>query len=142
LYAKVLAAATFHENLLKMNAQLEEAKGYVDNAREILKEKAGKKDNHYADKKYVRMAGDTAYKGVLEAVDTIVTPLPKQRRKSVEYYQAELAKRDKKLLQLYNDAYNILHLSVGYDGILNANVVKEGLNVAEEIINRVGKYVA
>jgi len=40
------------------------------------------------------------------------------------------------LLTLVNDGYNILHLSMGYDGILNKKVCDEGIRVAGEIIDR------
>jgi hypothetical protein len=119
--------------------EMEEAKRYLENAKDILREKAGKDDGHYKDKKYVRMAGNTAYNGILEALDNIVPLLPKRKRKSVEYYQQYLAKKDKKLLQLYTDAYDILHLYMGYDGILNANIAKEGITVAEQLIERIEK---
>ena len=125
-----------------MNKGIEEAKRYIDNAKEILSTKAGKDNNHYSDKKYVRMAGNTAYNGVLEALDVIVPSLPKRKRKSVEYYQMELAKKDKKLLVLYNDTYQILHLSLGYDGNLNVAVVKAGMEAAEELIEKVGRFIS
>lgn len=126
-----------------MTAQLKDAKRYIENAKEILSEKAGELDNkRYADKKYVRMAGNTAYNGVLEALDLVVPPLPKNKRKSMEYYQVQLSQKDKKLLNLFNEAYYILHLSLGYDGLLNKAVAKAGLSTAEEIIQRVNKYQA
>ncbi len=126
-----------------MTAQLKEARRYIENAREILNDKAGELDNkHYADKKYVRMAGNTAYNGVLEALDRIVPPTQRKKRKSAEYYQLHLAQKDKKLLHLYNEAYYILHLSLGYDGILNKAVAKAGISTAEDIIQRVSKYQA
>lgn len=125
-----------------MKEEIKEAKRYLVNAKEILREKAGKKDRFYADKKYVRMAGNTAYNGVLEALDTIVPAPPKGKRKSIEHYQQYLAKKDKKMLALLNDAYNTLHLAMGYDGNLNALVVKGGLDTAGEIIDYVSKMAA
>lgn len=38
--------------------------------------------------------------------------------------------------EFVNDAYDILHLNMGYDGILNKKVCDEGFNVAEEIVDR------
>lgn len=46
-----------------------EAKRYMNNAREILREKALKEDGYYQDSKYVKMAGHTAYTGILIALD-------------------------------------------------------------------------
>ena len=50
-----------------MQANTAEAMRYIDNAKEILREKAKKEDGLYQDKKYVKMAGHTAYSGVLLA---------------------------------------------------------------------------
>lgn len=51
---------------------VQEAKRYLDNAREILREKARKENGYYQDRKYVRMAGNTAYNGVLVALDSVL----------------------------------------------------------------------
>jgi hypothetical protein len=118
-----------------MKEELKEAKRYLINAKEILRDKAVRKDRFYADKKYVRMAGNTAYNGVLEALDAIVPPPAKGKRKSIEHYQHYLAKKDKKILTLLNDAYNTLHLAMGYDGNLNVLVAKAGMDTAEELLN-------
>jgi hypothetical protein len=48
---------------------ISEAKHYVENARTILKEKGLKEDRYYQDPKYVKMAGHTAYTGILVALD-------------------------------------------------------------------------
>jgi len=48
-----------------------EAERYLQNAREILSEKAGKDGDYYSDRKYVKMAGHTAWCGVLLASDNI-----------------------------------------------------------------------
>lgn len=111
-----------------------EALRYLDNAKEILRDKAQKEDGRYQDKKYVRMAGHTAYLGVLVALDDLLG-VKKKGRESVEWYKAELAKRDKKVTGLFDDVYNTLHLSMGYDGNLNAEVASIGLKDAEQIIN-------
>lgn len=43
-----------------------EALRYVEKAKEILSTKAKKEERFYTDKKYVRMAGNTLWNGVLE----------------------------------------------------------------------------
>ena len=125
-----------------MKEEVKEAKRYILNAKEILRDKAVKKDKYYADKKYVRMAGNVAYNGILEALDAVVPPPPKGKRKSIEHYQNYLAKRDKKMLTLLNDAYNTLHLAMGYDGNLNTMVVKAGMETADEIIDYISAKAA
>ena len=114
---------------------------YTDNAKECLK-KAKKEDNYYNDPKYVRMACGTAYSGVLIALDCffILKGIHKPRgkeRKTIEYYQNNLGKLDKKMLNTLNVAYKILHLSGYYDGIESVNVVKEGFDTAYTIIEKI-----
>ena len=114
---------------------------YMDNAKECLT-KAKKEENYYNDPKYVRMACGTAYSGVLIALDCffILKGLHKPKgkeRKSIEYYQENITKIDKKMLGYLNSAYKILHLSGYYDGMENATVIKEGFDEAYKIIEKI-----
>ena len=117
-----------------------EAIRYMNNAKETL-QKAKKEDKHYRDAKYVRTACGTAYNGVLLALDAYLTlkdvKLPKRKRRSIDFYTLHLGKIDGKMLQHLNDAYDILHLSGYYDGILNAPVIKEGFDAAYDIIDKI-----
>ena len=118
-----------------------EAMRYMDNAKECLK-LAKKEGKFYHDPKYVRMACGTAYSGVLIALDGflllkgIARPTGKDR-KSIEYYHNNLGKLDRKMLDYLNSAYKILHLFGYYDGIENVNVVKEGFEDAQIIIDKI-----
>ncbi|MDX2195223.1 MAG: DUF5618 family protein [Cytophagales bacterium] len=104
---------------------IDEAYTYLDNAKCILSEKAEREDGFYIDKKYVKLAGHTAYNGVLEALDMI---LPRKKgRKSVEWYQENLSKIDKKMLHYFNNVYQQLHLVMGYDGIGDIRIKKNWL---------------
>jgi hypothetical protein len=114
---------------------IEEANRYLANAKEILREKARKEDGYYQDKKYIKMAGHTAYTGVLVALDALFGNKSKKTRKSVEWYQKELSTLDKKITASFADVYEIVHLSMSYDGIQNAKVIAIGLQEAENIIN-------
>ena len=118
---------------------IEEARRYVDNAKELLREK-GELDpetHSYSDRKYVKMAGNTLWNGVLFILDAVFhVRKNKKSRPDISDYQQAIVGRDKKLLTLVNDGYNILHLSMGYDGILNKKVCDEGIRVAGEIIDR------
>src|SRR5689334_2512593 len=98
---------------------IEEARRYLDNAKEILREKARKENGFYTDRKYVRMAGNTAYNGILVALDGILEEKTKGR-KDLNWYKARLAKLDKGMLNSFVSAYDTLHLALGYDGNLNA----------------------
>ncbi len=121
-----------------MTNNITEAKRYLANAKEILSEKAGKEDGYYKDRKYVKMAGYTAYSGVLVALDGLFG-IKKKGRKTVDWYQGELAKLDKKMLNVFNSAYELLHLVMGYDGALDADFATAGLSKAETIINWVAQ---
>ena len=118
-----------------------EAVRYMDNAKECLK-KAKKDESYYNDQKYVRMACGTAYSGLLVALEGFfilkgMDKPSKKQRKSIEYYQSNITKFDKKLLNGLNSAYKILHLLGYYDGIESAKVVKEGFDEAYNIIEKI-----
>jgi len=120
-----------------------EATRYIANAREILKEKAKKFGDHYTDRKYVRMACNTAWNGVLLAINAYLlnkgVELPNKPTKNdginTAWYQDKLGKHNKKLLSYFNDSYTILHIEGGYKGFTNYNTIQEGLRVAEKIID-------
>ena len=115
-----------------------EAIRYMDNAKETIK-KAGKEGNNYIDVKYVKTACGTAYNAVLLALDCYLKLKDVKRtgRKSIEYYQKEVSKLDKKLCTDFNNAYIILHLSGYYDGITYVNTVQDGFKLANLIIERI-----
>ena len=118
-----------------------EAIRYMDNAKENL-QKAGKEDKFYNDKKYVKAACGIAYSGLLVALDGFlilkgINKPNRKVRKSIEYYQENIAGIDKKMLNYLNSAYNILHLSGYYDGIQSVNVIKEGFDHAYTLIERI-----
>jgi uncharacterized protein (UPF0332 family) len=118
-----------------------EAIRYMDNAKGYL-QNAKKEGSYYQDRKYVSTACSTAYKGILIALDGFLllkgVDKPKGRqRKSIEYYQNNIAKIDRKMLDYLNSAYEILHLLGYYDGIGNVDVVKTGFNEAYKIIDKI-----
>ncbi len=113
---------------------IQEAHRYIDNAKEVLRDKAGKEEGAYKDRKYVKMAGHTAYSGVLVALDGLFG-IKKKGRKSVLWYQEELGKLDRKVLSTFNIVYDTLHLSMAYDGNLSVDIANVGLREAEKIIN-------
>ena len=117
-----------------------EAIRYMDNANDYLKQ-AKKEGKMYRDTKYVKTACGTAYSGVLVALDGFFAAKGvhnvKKVRKSVEYYQSNLTKLDKKMLDTFICAYKILHLSGYYDGIEDVRVVTAGFEHANYIINKI-----
>jgi hypothetical protein len=118
-----------------------EAIRYMDNAKENLKN-AKKEGGFYHDKKYVKTACGVAYNGLLVALDGFLilkgVDKPKgKERKSIEYYQGNINKIDKKMLNNLNGAYEVLHLWGYYDGITDAIVVKRGFDLAYTLINKI-----
>jgi len=130
------------QNELRENSYAE-AMRYMDNAKETLK-KAGKEDNRYNDKKYVRSACGTAYSGLLVALDAYLqmkdVEMPKKKRRSIEFYLKSVAQLDKKLLKDLDVAYDTLHLSGYYDGNLDARVISAGFDNAYQIIERIKPF--
>ncbi len=120
-----------------------EAVRYMENAVDILKTKARKKDRYYEDLKYVRMACGTAYNAVLLALDSFLEikgkPIQKKKRSqiNVKDYQKSLAEIDKKILNEFTTAYRILHIEGYYQGENNYAVIKGGMDSAAQIINKI-----
>jgi len=126
-----------------------EAMCYMDNAKEYLKQ-AQKGGKIYRNPKYVRTACGTAYNGVLIALDCylmlkgVKKPSKKDRKstvsersRTIEFYQKNLAKLDRKMLDYLNMAYQILHLYGYYDGIEDTVVVKRGFDLANAILEKI-----
>ena len=99
---------------------------YLDNAREYLKN-AQKEGNYYRDIKYVRTACGTAYNGVLMALDCFLIlkgihkPAGKEK-KSIEYYQKNLGKLDRKMLD-----YLMAHIKSCICGVIMMELKKQTL---------------
>jgi hypothetical protein len=126
---------------MKENNPVLEAKRYVDNARTILREKAIKEDDRYTDRKYIKLAGHAAYTGVLVALDGFFGRKGKGR-KSVDWYTEQLSSVDKKALNNFVSAYEILHLLMSYDGHREVASAQLGLKRADEIIQWVEQRTA
>lgn len=122
----------------KYNDPIKEARRYVANAKELLRNNTKVEGDKYDDEKYVRMAGDTAWKGCLIALESVfsVKADKGEERVKINNYKDAVSKRDKKLLGLLIEGYNFLHLYMGYDGSSDTYIVKKGLNLAKELIDK------
>ena len=119
---------------------IKEAKRYLANADKLLQENCTIDEyGNYSDEKYVKMAGDTAWKGVLKALDPLHPKLKRGKRKSVDTYRLIFEKRDKKAMNVYNNAYNQLHLSMGYDRVTSSKLKKSAWSDFKNILNWVEK---
>ncbi|MDR0619555.1 MAG: DUF5618 family protein [Bacteroidales bacterium] len=119
---------------------IDEAKRYMDNAREILSTKAKKDGDYYSDPEYVKMAGHTAWTGVLLALDGVLNVKKAGTRKDFDDYKNAVYKKDKKMTRPLQSAYETLHLYLGYDGNLYYKTVQAGLEQGKNMINRAAKY--
>lgn len=118
---------------------IKEARRYVDNAEKTLRENGryNKELNLYEDDKYVRAAGHYLWHSVLLALDAVFQVRADRRtRVDVNDYYEAVRKRDKKLLALVNSSYNVMHLSMDYDGTSRKSVCDDGFHLANEIIDR------
>lgn len=123
---------------------VDEAKRYVDNAKKLLIEN-GDLDTDtrlYGDRKYVRMAGDTLWKGVLLLLDAVFHVRKDRRtRVHIEDYQEAVGKRDGKLAKLVHVGYDTMHLYMGYDGTQEKATCDAGFRLANEIIDRCARLI-
>lgn len=127
-----------------MEDPVSEAHRYVNNAKDLLRsnEKLDSETHLYDDRKYVRMAGNTLWNGVLVILEAVFQLKSKQRpHPDVVDYKDAIAHRDKKLLSLFISGYETMHISMGYDGILRKGICDEGFNIANEIIDRCSKML-
>ena len=123
----------------KQKDPIAEARRYVENARKTLSEN-GELDVEtklYQDEKYVRAAGNYLWLGVLMALDAVFK-VRKDRRTRVDInaYLEAVGKRDRKLLNYVNTGYDVMHLSMTYDGVKAKGVSDEGFRLANTIIDR------
>ncbi|GHT61804.1 hypothetical protein FACS189451_04640 [Bacteroidia bacterium] len=128
--------------MAKVKDPIQEAERYLDNARTILSEKAGKDGKYYTDSKYVKMAGHTAWCGVLVALDAVFGMNEKKKSgQCLDFkdYQEAMAQRDKKMSRTLLGAYESLHKSMGYDGNPVYSIVQTSLREGKSIIDWAGK---
>lgn len=124
---------------MKKKDPIAEARRYVENARETLREKGelNVEMNRYDDEKYVRAAGNYLWLGVLMALDAVFHVRADRRtRVDINNYLDAVEKRDRKLLAYVNDGYDVMHLYMNYDGNQSKGVSDEGFRLANTIIDR------
>ena len=123
--------------MAELQHPIREAERYLQNARQILSDKAEKEGDYYNDRKYVRIAGNTAWNGVLIALDAVLnvrSKIKKGQRPEFKDYQEAIAKKDNKMPRVLLNAYDLLHKSLGYDGVTRYTVVQDSLDQAKMIL--------
>lgn len=124
---------------------IEEARRYVANAKDVLKEKGQLEEDgtYYRDRKYVRSAGNYLWLGVLIALDVVFNVNQgKRTRPHINDYRNAVSNRDQKLLSLVNMGYDTIHLSMNYDGNQSKAVCDTGFHITNEIIDRCERMVS
>ena len=116
-----------------------EARRYLKNAKDILSEKGEKEDGYYNDPKYVRMAGNTAWNGILIAVEALTNAKSKTKtRVSIEDYKAYAKKfADIKYINYLNNLYLFMHLNMGYDGFSEYSMINKSFQIADEFLTKI-----
>jgi len=109
---------------------LEEALRYVEKARECL-QKAGQDGDYYAEPKYVKMAGNALWNGVLLALKV---KFPVKGSPDIMKYRQEVGNVNRNVLNVLNAGYDTCHLAMGYDGNISVAVCREGMKNAIELI--------
>ena len=128
--------------MAKLKNPIKEAERYLENARQILSEKAEKEGNYYNDSKYVKMAGNTAWNGVLVALDAVLDVrknLKKGQRPDFRDYQNAVLKKDNKMNQPLLSAYESLHKALGYDGNPNYKIVQAAMEDGSLVVSWAAK---
>ena len=122
---------------MEQNNLIEEARRYVANAEEVIKKaNYDPESKSYTDSKYIKTAGDILWKGCLITLDAVLHVRQGKGRPSIEKYRTAAAKRDGKLLKHINKGYDLMHLSMGYDGTKGKKVCDAGFEYANDIIDQ------
>ena len=124
---------------MKQKNPIAEARRYVDNARRTLSENGelNVETKRYEDDKYVRAAGNYLWLGVILALDAVFhVRSDRRKRVDISQYREAVGKRDRKLLDYVNDGYNVMHLSMTYDGAQAKDISDAGFRLANTIIDR------
>ena len=125
-----------------MKDPIEEAQRYVANAEEVIKKANYDPDlKIYMDDKYVKMAGNTLWNGCLIALDAVLQIRKGKGRPSIDKYKEAAGKRNRKLLAAILAGYNIMHLTMGYDGTQSKKTCDEGFEWANTIIDHCTKLM-
>jgi hypothetical protein len=116
---------------------IREAERYLQNAKQLLSEKAKKDGNYYNDTKYVKLAGHAAWSGVLIALDAVLgihENMKKGQRLDFKDYMDAIAQKDSKMTRPLLGAYESCHKILGYDGNPVYKIVQAALEEADYVI--------
>ncbi|MBO7440855.1 MAG: DUF5618 family protein [Bacteroidales bacterium] len=115
---------------------ISEARRYLENAKEILRDKAIEDDCFYQNGKYVKLAGRTMWKGCTIALDYALDIKKKHgRQNDIDDYKEKSEQIDKNLFNHIVSGYNILYYSLGCDGEKKVDIARSGIETMNYIID-------
>ena len=127
----------------KKKEPIPEAHRYLEKARKILSKNGRKKGEYYNSKRYVRKAGNTAWKGVLIAVEALTqakTNKNKKARVSIDDYRDYEDKfADINYINHLDNLYIFFHFAMSCDGCSDYVMVNTSLKRADEFISKIEK---
>ena len=129
--------------MAKLKHPIREAERYLENARQLLSEKAEKDGDYYTHRKYVRKAGRIAWDGVLIALDAVLKvkdTFTKGQLPDIKDYEEAIEKVDIKMPRILKNSYYTLNTMLGYDGILHYGIVQAALEEAQNMISWADKH--
>jgi hypothetical protein len=124
--------------MAELKHPIREAERYLQTARQLLSDKAEKDGDYSNDSKYVRMAGNAAWNGVLIALDAVLgirAGLKRKQRPEFRDYLEAIAQKDRRMTRPLLGAYESLHKALGYDGNPNYKIVQASLENGKLIID-------
>lgn len=117
---------------------IERSRMHIDHAKLILEEKALKKYGLFYNRRYVKMAGRVAYKGLVIALNDLLG-IKGQKEMPDDVYQNALYKCDRRMVRTFVLANYVLDSAMRYYGCQSAKYVSLGLNAANHLITRIEK---
>lgn len=111
-------------------------------AQEILATKAGADDGYYTERKYIRMAGKKAWKGVVIAVHAVldIRDLPEGESLYIEHYRPLIEPIDKEAFLDLQSAFLGLCRSMVWDNTSGVEIINLYMEVAHKLLTWCEKH--
>jgi hypothetical protein len=116
---------------------IKRAERYMARAHALLSEKAGRDGRLYSNRKYVKLAGNAAWKGVLVALDAVLDVKSDLKNDQLPYFKDYLAaatKKDEKIYALLLTAHDGLNYAMSGDGNLSYILSQTALSMGKDVI--------
>lgn len=115
---------------------IERARMHIDQAKLILEEKALKKYGLFYNRRYVKMAGRVAYKGLVIALNDLLG-IKGQNEMPDDVYEKALYEYDKRIVRIFVLANDVITSGMRGYGCQSAKYVSLGLRAANQLITQI-----